>query len=118
MTTMQADETDPPYGPAGRPPKFRDGWTGRPGERFEMDFHGSFLAVFYRKTLKRPGCSAVLNLDGAQILLDGEFEKDWGECLYIARILDEYNGSDHHLMISVTGEEDACPFYLSGLITA
>lgn len=117
-TTMKVDLFEAPYGPAGRPPKFRDGWIGHPGEVFETSFIGSFLAVLYRKTLIRPGCSAVLEIDGQEITLNGEFEKDWGECLYINRILDEDEPSEHHLKLTITGEPDAYPFYLSGLVTA
>lgn len=115
---MKADLFDAPYGPSGRPPKFRDGWIGRPGEVLETSFTGSFLAILYRKTLRRPGCSAILELDGQKFRLNGEFEKDWGECLYIDRILDDEEVSEHHLKLTVTGEAEAYPFYLTGLVTA
>lgn len=62
-------------------------------------------------------------LDGDEahpVLLDGNFEEDWGDCLYLQPVLHHGQQRSHTLEITVTesGEENPTPFYLLALIIA
>ena len=97
---------------------FRSGWTAsQVGDRFEIDVEGSGIAVVYRKTIHRPSPVARLVLDGDEehaVILDGNFDQDWGDCLYLQPILHHGNRGRHHISIGITEATpgDLVPFYL------
>ncbi|MCR5179045.1 MAG: SGNH/GDSL hydrolase family protein [Lachnospiraceae bacterium] len=97
---------------------FRGGWTASQiGDRFEIDVEGSGIAVVYRKTIHRPSPVARLVLDGDEehaVILDGNFDQDWGDCLYLQPILHHGNRGRHHISIVITEATpgDLVPFYL------
>lgn len=103
---------------------FKNGWIGRkPGERIIFETDASCIAVQYRKTICHPARKAELILDGDTdhpLLLDGDFDEDWGDCLYLEPVLHHGKYGRHTLEITVTPDEygDAEPFYLMALITA
>lgn len=104
---------------------WKNGWIGRkPGDA--IIFHASCrcAAVQYRKTISHPACVARLVIDGVKeqaVILDGNFEKTWGDCLFLQRVLDEDRTGQHELRIEVIRTEPEglkTPFYLLSLITA
>jgi lysophospholipase L1-like esterase len=103
---------------------FKNGWIGRKkGDRISFEVECSCIAVQYRKTIRRPSPVAKLVLDGNQegaILLDGNFEEDWGDCLYLERVLHHGDLGKHLVEIEVVqaDAEDKEPFYLLSLIVA
>ena len=102
---------------------FKNGWIGRrTGDAIHFDLPDiRTLAVQYRKGIHHPACVARLTLDGAKTLvLDGNFEEDWGDCLYLDDILHDTVPGHHTLDIEVTGDSDgnALPFYLMSLIVS
>lgn len=101
---------------------FKNGWIGRrPGDSIRFTVECSCLAVQYRKTVRRPALSARLVLDGgAPILLDGNFQEDWGDCLWLEPILHRGQRGEHTVEITVAkGQgEGLTPFYLLSLIIA
>ena len=83
----------------------------------------SCIVVQYRKTVRRPALAARLILDGDTehpISLDGNFDEDWGDCLYLEPVLHRGQRGIHTVEIIVTDTrtEGAAPFYLLSLIVA
>lgn len=103
---------------------FKNGWIGkRPGDRIVFEVEASCIAVQYRKTVHNPACRAELILDDDTehaVLLDGNFDEDWGDCLYLETVLHHGEKKNHTVEIKVIEDEmqDATPFYLMALIIA
>jgi len=103
---------------------FKNGWIGRkPGDAIRFEVERSCIAVQYRKTIQRPALSAKLVLDADEehpVLLDGNFDEDWGDCLYLQPILHHGQQRNHTVEITITEEdgENSTPFYLLSLIIA
>lgn len=113
---------------AGYLDHFKNGWIGRkPGDGITFEIEVSCIAVQYRKTIQKPALRAQLVLDGDEahpVLLDGNFEEDWGDCLYLETVLHHGEWKMHTVQISIlpceeeTGGELWTPFYLMALIVA
>lgn len=78
--------------------------------------------VQYRKTIRRPALQAELVLDGDTAhaaLLDGSFEEDWGDCLYLQPVLHHGEQKTHIVEITILPDANTNPteFYLMALIT-
>lgn len=103
---------------------FKNGWIGaHPGDSIRFEVQAANLAVQYRKTINRPAMRAQLILDGDSsnpVLLDGNFDEDWGDCLYIEPVLHHGEATKHTVEITIldTDEKEAAPFYLMSLIIA
>lgn len=73
---------------------FSNGWTAtEKGASITYTFTGSELALQYRRTVSRPAPVAYAILDGDTehpFILDGNFDEDWGDCLYIDTLM--YHG--------------------------
>ena len=103
---------------------FKNGWIGKyAGDKITFEIEASCIAVQYRKTIQKPAVRAQLVLDGDvehPVLLDGNFDEDWGDCLYLEPVL--HHGEQKKHTIEITALEDdgkeATPFYLMALITA
>lgn len=74
----------------------------------------------YRKSVKHPACVAKVVLDGDEanaMVLDGNFEETWGDCLYITTVARHIEDKKHTVEITVTdGDESMVPFYLVSVI--
>ena len=101
---------------------FKNGWIGqRPGDAIRFTVEASCIAVQYRKTVARPALKARLVLDGGQLLLlDGSFDEEWGDCLYLQPVLHHGPRCLHTLELTVAPSEEAgaAPFYLLSLIVS
>lgn len=103
---------------------FKNGWIGKTaGDRITFEIEASCIAVQYRKTIRRPARKAEMILDGDAehpVLLDGNFDEDWGDCLYLEPVLHHGEYGRHTVEIRVIPDEyeEAEPFYLMALITA
>lgn len=103
---------------------FKNGWIGKKaGDAITFEVEASCIAVQYRKTIARPAVRAELVLDGnaeQKILLDGNFEEDWGDCLYLEPILHHGEKKRHTVKIVIpeTESEEDTEFYLMALIIA
>lgn len=100
---------------------FRRGFIGRKqGDAIRFVIEGSGIAVQYRKSVKHPACVAKVVLDGDEehaVILDGNFEETWGDCLYISTIATHKEDKKHTVEITVTeGNESMVPFYLVSVI--
>lgn len=103
---------------------FKNGWIGKSaGDTIEVELEASCIAVQYRKTVQKPACRAKLVLDGKDeesLILDGNFEEDWGDCLYLEPILHHGEAKKHTVRIEILSEETEkmTPFYLMAFIVA
>lgn len=103
---------------------FKNGWIGKhPGDKIRFQVTASCIALQYRKSVSKPALRARLVLDGncgEARILDGNFEEDWGDCLYLEPILHHGDHGKHSIELEILddGAETAVPFYLVSLITA
>lgn len=103
---------------------FKGGWIGsKVGDQMVFHLECSSLAVQYRKSVKHPVPVARLVVDGdleKGVLLDGNFEETWGDCLYLQPVLHHAQTRDHEILIEIikASDQDAEPFYLLSLISA
>lgn len=102
---------------------FKNGWIGKhPGDKIRFQVTASCIALQYRKSVSKPALRARLVLDGncgEARILDGNFEEDWGDCLYLEPILHHGDHGKHSIELEILddGAETAVPFYLVSLIT-
>lgn len=103
---------------------FKYGWIGeQEGASIIFKIKASCIAIQYRKTIRRPAVKAQAILDGNRehpILLDGNFDEDWGDCLYLEPILHhgEYRTHTVEIKVHEAVTKGDTPFYLMALITA
>ena len=84
---------------------------------------GTCLAVQYRKSVKKPAPVARAVVDGDEehaVVLDANFDEDWGDCLYLQDLLVHGAHGPHTVDITLTEthENDAVPFYLVSVIAS
>ncbi len=101
---------------------FHGGWTGfKKGDSILIETEGSCLDVQYRRSVSKPAPVAAAYLDGDRqhgVVLDGNFNKDWGDCLAITPLLHHGRPGKHEIEIEIMKgvEEQEIPFYLVSII--
>lgn len=105
---------------------FHKGWEGsKVGQRITFEIEGSCIGVQYRKTAGKSAPIACLTVDGDTdhgFVLDGNFEEDWGDCLYLETVAEHIPFGIHTVEITITETplgvlpEGAAPFYLVSVI--
>lgn len=103
---------------------WKNGWIGsRPSDRITFTVEAENIAVQFRRTIRRPALRARLVLDGDTenpVVLDGNFDEDWGDCLALMPVLHHGTRGIHTVELTILPDENAgtTPFYLLALITA
>ena len=103
---------------------FKNGWIGKKaGDRIIFELKASCIAVQYRKSVTKPALSAELILNGDDahpVLLNGNFEEDWGDCQYLQPVLHHGENKKHQIEIRILQEDikEAVEFYLMGIVIA
>lgn len=101
---------------------FQKGWTaGHKDDKIIVYVEGTGIAVQYRKSVRKPTPVAVAIVDGEEenaVVLDGNFEEDWGDCLYITTVARGLERREHKVEIRIAEahSNDAAPFYLVSVI--
>lgn len=101
---------------------FKNGWVGeKTGDKIMFNIEASTVAIQYRKTINKPSPIANVIINNnikEKIILDGNFEEDWGDCLYLQKIIDTDVKEKYKIEIEIISatEEDKEPFYLLSLI--
>lgn len=101
---------------------FRNGFTAwKVGDKISFTINCTGVAVQYRKSVKQPAPVAKVVIDGNEkeaVILDGNFEEDWGDCLYIDTITRHMQPGDHTVEITIieAHDNDVVPFYLVAVI--
>lgn len=89
---------------------FKNGWIGKKaGDSITFTLEASNIAVQYRKTINRPALRAKLVLDEEvdnAVILDGNFEEDWGDCLWLEPILHHGEKKVHTVEITILEDEE------------
>lgn len=102
---------------------FKNGfYSAKPGSVIKCRVAGSEIAIQYKKSVKHPAPVAELVIDEDRehkILLDGNFEEDWGDCLFLQPVLVHGESRIHTLEIRIiTAGDSNIPFYLNSVIAA
>ena len=103
---------------------FQGGWQAwEKGAEICFQVECVCLGVQYRKTIQRPALKAAAVVDGREeeaVILDGAFEEDWGDCLYLQSLVEGEKKEVHTLKITVleAPKEAPLPFYLVSLLAA
>lgn len=103
---------------------FKNGWyTWESGAKITFELTCSCLVVQYRKSRRHPVPVALAVVDGDRdhgVLMDGNFDEDWGDCLYLQPLLDYGERRTHRLELTIikTHGDDVQPFYVTAVITA
>ena len=101
---------------------FRKGFTAwKENDRITFKVTGTGIAVQYRKSVHKPTPIARAVVDGKEdeaVLLDGNFEEDWGDCLYVDTVAEHMPLGEHTIEITIieAHEKDVVPFYLVSVI--
>ena len=118
MKGFQADLS----APDGVRDVFKGGFTAwHKGDKISFEILCTGVAVQYRKSVRRPTPIARVVVDEREeeaVILDGNFEEDWGDCLYIDTITKHMKREKHKVEIEIIEEHenDAVPFYLVSVI--
>lgn len=103
---------------------FKQGWIGeRIGDKIAFRINCRNLAVQFRKSVHHPVPVARIIVDGKKenaVILDGNFQESWGDCLYLQPVLHHGEPKEHQVVIEIirASEQDVEPFYLMSLICA
>lgn len=101
---------------------FRRGYTAeKVGDKITFFVEGTGIAVQYRKSVTKPTPIAKVVVDDREeeaMLLDGNFQEDWGDCLYLETVLRHGENRCHKVEIRIveSHENDMVPFYLVSVI--
>lgn len=103
---------------------YKNGFTAlKMGDKITFEIDCSCMAVQYRKSVLHPVPKAVAVIDGDrehQIILDGNFDETWGDCLYLQKLIHHADYKKHTLEITIseTHEDDVREFYLVSVIAS
>jgi lysophospholipase L1-like esterase len=103
---------------------YKDGFfASLAGDSMKVNVTGSCIAVQYLKSVRHPVPIATAIIDGdvhASIKLDGNFDEDWGDCLYLEPILHHgiYGAHELEIRIKESSKYDVGPFYVVGIIVS
>lgn len=101
---------------------FKNGFMAwKTGDRISFSVECSCLAIQYLKSIRKPVPVAELVIDGDKehhVLLDGNFEEEWGDCLYLQSVLHHAERKIHIVEITILDSkvEYIQPFYLVAII--
>lgn len=101
---------------------FRKGWTASSkGAKISFAVAGTCIGIQYRKSVNKPAPIAQVIVDGDRehaVILDANFDEDWGDCLYLETIAEHIRNRIHQVEIEIieSHENDAVPFYLVSVI--
>lgn len=102
----------------------RNGWQARKkGDRIHFELEAECIGIQYIKTVHKPAPIAKVTVDGDSehaVILDANFEEDWGDCLYLQPLEIAGGKGMHTLDIEVieSHEKDAHPFYLVSVLAS
>lgn len=101
---------------------FSGGFTAsKEGDEISFDIEATGIAIQYRKSVHKPTPVAEVIVDGdesTRMILDGNFDEDWGDCLFIQTVTKHTELKKHHVQIRIieSHEDDQVPFYLVSVI--
>ena len=104
---------------------FKKGYTAwKKGDRIVFKTECDSVAVQFRKSIRKPTPVARVTVDGKEEytkILDGNFDEDWGDCIYIETVAKHMGLGEHEVSIEIIedhGDSDVVPFYLVAVIAS
>ena len=103
---------------------FSGGFEGsRKGDRITFGFFGTGVAAQFKRTIDKPAPIALAVVDDDKehaVILDANFDEDWGDCLYLEVLGRHLELKEHKVEITITEthDDDKAPFYLTSLIVS
>lgn len=103
---------------------FKNGWTAdNVGDSIRFTANCSYVGIQFRKTPDKPAPVAQAIVDGDiqnAVILDGNFDQTWGDCLYLENIRFDMKKDSHTIEIRIIDAPKDCPkpFYLLSVIYA
>ncbi len=101
---------------------FKNGWEVREeGAFLEFDVEAACLAIQYRRTIHHPAASLKVLVDGEETaILNGEFDKTWGNLIALDTIYEKDTQESHRVRLELVNvhENDVLPFYLVSVIVS
>lgn len=83
---------------------------------------GRCIALKYRRTIRKPAPKALAFVDGDRehgVILDGNFDEDWGDCLAMQVLLEDEVPGRHRVTVRLAEAEAVeTPFYLVSVLLA
>jgi lysophospholipase L1-like esterase len=115
---FEADETEQ----AGIWDSFKRGWVARKaGSSLTFEFRCSAISVQYKRCVHHPAPIARAVIDGNEakaVILDGNYDQDWGDCLFLTDVNMELPLRKHTLKIEIIDAEAPVEdFYVVSVIT-
>lgn len=101
---------------------FKGGYiASKVGDSIEFELECKLLSVQFRKTIHKPAPIAKAVIDGQEenaVILDANFEENWGDCIYLQDILVSDVKKKHTLTITIieADKELESDFYLASVI--
>lgn len=101
---------------------FKFGWSaGKPKAKLEFDVTGTEIAIQYKRSYERKCCNATVTIDGDAnnaIVLDGNFDEDWGDKLELTVVAQQLEMKSHHIVIETENVSCEVPFYFVSVVAA
>lgn len=101
---------------------FKRGWYADvKGAFVEFEVVGTNIAIQYRKSMNKPVPFASVFVDGYNVaVLDGSFNEEWGDCLFLQTVAMDLEEGSHKVCIEIrdVDKENITPFYVVSLIVS
>lgn len=94
-------------------------YAEKAGQSITFGIECSCVGVQYRKSVIHPVPIARVTVDGGhELLLDGNFDQTWGDCLYLDTVAEGLERKMHTVRVEIVEDHEynAAPFYLVGII--
>lgn len=101
---------------------FSGGFIGeKVNDSISFDVECTGVSIQYKKAVNKPAPIASVVIDGNEekkVVLDANFDEDWGDCLYIQTIDDNLEKKVHNIIITIeeAHEDDKSLFYVVSVI--
>lgn len=112
---------------------FKSGYSGiNKNSKIRISVDAATFAIQYRKTINKPAPVAYAYIDGDKtnpVVLDGNFNEDWGDCLFLQELFAYSTAKKHEIEIEIVQGEDLSvenkynpktgiktPFYITGFV--
>lgn len=102
---------------------FKNGWEGKNvGDKIIFFINCKSLGIQYRKTINKPAPIGKVTIDDddkTTIILDSNFTEDWGDCLFLQRVINNKEEQLHKIEIEIveSSNDHKASFYLLSIIS-
>lgn len=85
---------------------FKNGWLGhKKGDKIIFEIDSPVISIQWKRTINKPAPMAYAQIDnGKKILLDANFEENWGDLCCLTTLADDLPKGKHTLTIEIISE--------------